>query len=97
MLMGVDAYAFTVPLDGATLSHAPPESVAAVIVNRSDPPPKLETDTGRERAAAFTTNGNVIEEGFTPSVGWPGAVTVRETVVVRFDGFAFGAVMVTVP
>src|SRR5271166_3720991 len=95
--MGVEANAITLPLEGATLSHAPPESVAVAMVNPKDPPPRLDTETGRDRAAAFTTNGNVIEDGFTLRLGCPGAVTVSDTGMFLTNGEALLARMAMLP
>src|SRR5437762_3188728 len=85
MLTLVDANAPAVALAEEAVSQRPPEVVAVATVTASEPPPAFEMESGRTPAAACWTNENVIDVGLTLRLGWPAAVTVNATAMVRVD------------
>ena len=93
MVKGVDPNALSVPEDGEAVSHAPP---AAVVVNGTDPPPRLEATICFVLTAELRTAEKVSAEGVTLSDGWPVAVTVNEMGMLCDGGLAFAVVRVTV-
>jgi hypothetical protein len=97
MLTDVEPKGLIVALKGEPESQAIPEVVLAVTEYDSDPPPALETETDCARATDCRTKANVSEVGFTFKLGWPGAVVVSATRMVRADGFATGELIIMVP